>query len=218
MLKHLKDDRWYGRLGRRKLKNRDQFTREYRRILEALHNVVSIAIRCPFNEGWGQFDAKEIANWTHEFDPARLVDHASGWFDQGGGDFKSEHVYFKQLPKADPDASRAWVLSEFGGYSLNLPKHAWKPKKDFGYKKYINGASLTRGYIDLLENQLSTWINAGLSAAIYTQTTDIETEVNGFLTYDRKTIKMDLEAIKLAHQTLLEVNQQNDKEPKNCRK
>jgi len=206
LFKHLKDTRWYQHLGRRTKENRNQFKLEYRRMLEALYNAVSIAIWCPFNEGWGQFNAKELAGWTREFDPTRLVDHASGWFDQGGGNFKSEHIYFKPLPKPDPDASRAWVLSEFGGYSLNLPKHAWNPEKDFGYKKFTNRASLTRGYLELLQSQLSSWIDAGLSAAVYTQTTDVESEVNGFLTYDRKLSKMDLDAIRKAHQALLVIN------------
>jgi beta-galactosidase/beta-glucuronidase len=202
LMKSLRDDRFYWRLGRGHPENRRQFAAEYRRIIDTLFNVVSIAIWGPFNEGWGQFDAAQFAQWTKSYDPTRLVDHASGWFDQGAGDFKSPHVYFKPLPKPDIDPERAWVLSEFGGYSLNLPGHTWNPDKDFGYKKFSTKSALTKAYIDLLEDQLIPWIKAGLSAAVYTQTTDVETEVNGFLTYDRKVPKMEMEAIRDTHHKL----------------
>jgi hypothetical protein len=131
-----------------------------------------------------------------------LVDHASGWFDQGAGDFKSEHIYFKPLPEPEFDPDRGLVLSEFGGYSLNLPEYAWNPKKDFGYKKFMDKETLTEGYLHLLEHELIPWIRQGLSAAVYTQTNDVETEVNGFLTYDRKMVKMDMDAIRKAHKNL----------------
>ncbi len=200
--KGMRDDRCYWRLGRGSEENREQFKKEYQRMIDALYNIVSIAIWGPFNEGWGQFDAAEIAAWTKEMDPTRLVDHASGWFDQGAGDFKSEHIYFKPLPKPKFDPKRGLVLSEFGGYSLNLPEHAWNPKKDFGYKKFKNKEGLTEGYLRLLEKELIPWIRQGLSAAVYTQTTDVETEVNGYLTYDRKVVKMDMESIQKAHTDL----------------
>jgi beta-galactosidase/beta-glucuronidase len=202
LLKSLHDGRAYWRLGRQQKANRHQFKVEYQRMLSNLYNVVSVAIWVPFNEGWGQFDAAYFADWTKDLDPTRPVDHASGWFDQGAGDFKSEHIYFKPLHKPRIDPTRAWVLSEFGGYSLNLPKNSWNPKKDFGYKKFASRESLTKGYVDLLENQLIPWIKTGLSAAVYTQTTDVETEVNGFLTYDRKVIKMNLEALQSVHKKL----------------
>ena len=200
----MRDDRCYWRLGRGKAANRLQFRAEYERMLDTLHNVISIALWGPFNEGWGQFDAAEIAAWTQSYDPTRLVDHASGWFDQGAGHFKSQHVYFKPLPKPEPEKRRGWVLSEFGGYSLNIPDHAWHPDKDFGYKRFEDQSSLTAGYVDLIENQLLAWVRAGLSAAVYTQTADVETEVNGFLTYDRKVAKMDLDAIRKIHKKIFE--------------
>lgn len=208
-LKRLRDDRFYWRLGRKNKLNRAQFLLEYQRIIAALFNTVSIAVWGPFNEGWGQFDAANIARMTHNLDPSRLVDHASGWFDQGAGDFKSEHHYFKPLPDPQPDPSRAWVLSEFGGYSLKLSGHVWEPNKDFGYKKFSNQEELTQGYIQLLDEQLIPWIKEGLSAAIYTQTTDVETELNGFLTYDREIIKMDLVRIQKAHQRIFQESQAN---------
>jgi hypothetical protein len=202
LFKWLRDDRFYWRLGRGNPANRAEFRVEYKEILESLFNVVSLAIWTPFNEGWGQFDAAEIAKWTKEVDPNRLVDHASGWFDQGAGDFKSLHVYFKPLPDPKLESERALVLSEFGGYSLNMPEHAWQPKKEFGYKKFPSREALTQGYLHLLREELLPWVRAGLSAAVYTQTTDVETEVNGFLTYDRKKVKMNLEKIQRAHQEL----------------
>ncbi len=202
LFKWLRDDRFYWRLGRGNPANRAEFRVEYKEILESLFNVVSLAIWTPFNEGWGQFDAAEIAKWTKEVDPTRLVDHASGWFDQGAGDFKSLHVYFKPLPDPKLESERALVLSEFGGYSLNMPEHAWQPKKEFGYKKFPSREALTQGYLHLLREELLPWVRAGLSAAVYTQTTDVETEVNGFLTYDRKKVKMNLEKIQRAHQEL----------------
>lgn len=198
----MRDDRCYWRLGRGNKDNREEFKTEYQRVLDALVNVVSIGVWCPFNEGWGQFDAAETAEWTKGYDPTRLVDHASGWFDQGVGDFISSHVYFKQLPEPVFDRTRCLSLSEFGGYSLNIPEHTWNQEKDFGYRKFRDCNELTQGYLRLLENQLIPWIRAGLSAAIYTQTTDVETEVNGFLTYDRKVMKMDLDAIRRAHAKL----------------
>ena len=202
LLKNMQDDRLYWRLGRGRKENRMQFKEEYQRMLETLSNVVSIAIWCPFNEGWGQFNAAEIAEWTHDMDPTRLVDHASGWFDQGAGHFKSEHIYFKPLPKPEIEQTRALVLSEFGGYSLHLADHCWNPAKDFGYKKFQDRVSLTEAYLDLVEDQLIPWVRNGCAAAVYTQTTDVETEINGFLTYDRKIIKMDLDRIHSAHQQL----------------
>lgn len=208
LFENMRDDHFYWRLGRGNAENQEQFRLEYRRMLAALYNVVSIAIWCPFNEGWGQFDAAEIAKWTKAFDSTRLVDHASGWFDQGAGDFKSQHVYFKPLPDPELDAGRGWVLSEFGGYSLNLPEHTWNPDKDFGYKKFKDLSALTDGYRQLIEEQLIPWVRAGLSAAVYTQTTDVETEVNGFLTYDRKVVKMNLEAVKKVNKRLFEINQE----------
>ncbi|MCB2209432.1 hypothetical protein KQH62_00940 [bacterium] len=204
VLNGLKDNRAYWRLGRGSGQNREQFEEEYRRMVNALYNVVSIAIWGPFNEGWGQFDAARISDWTKAYDPTRLVDHASGWFDQGAGDFKSEHVYFKPLPRPQFDGQRGLVLSEFGGYSLNLPKHAWNPNKDFGYKKFRDKASLTEGYVRLMEDQLLGWVKSGCSAAVYTQTTDVETEVNGFLTYDRRVEKMDLNRVRAANLRLYE--------------
>jgi len=204
--KGLRDEWAYWRLGRGKRENREQFKLEYQRIIDVLYNATSLAIWCPFNEGWGQFDAAQITAWTKDYDPPRLVDHASGWFDQGAGDFKSDHVYFKPLPKPKKDPDRGWMLSEFGGYSLAVSGHTWHRDNHFGYKKFSSKEALTEAYLHLLDNQLKDWIAEGLSGAVYTQTTDVEVELNGFLTYDREVVKMALDAIKKAHIRLIQEN------------
>ncbi len=105
-------------------------------MVDHLHNFACIGMWVPFNEGWGQFKASAVADWLKSYDPTRPVDHASGWFDQGGRDFKSLHVYFKDLPLLEPEEQRALILSEFGGYSLKVDGHMWNPQVEFGYRKY----------------------------------------------------------------------------------
>jgi hypothetical protein len=171
-------------------------------MLDHLHNAACIAVWVPFNESWGQFEAAGVAKWVKAYDPTRLVDHASGWFDQGSGDFQSRHIYFKKLkrPRAD---RRAFVLSEFGGYSLKIPGHVWDEDKKFGYRAYETREELTAAYLALLENELKPLIPQGMTAAIYTQTTDVEIEINGYLTYDRKIEKIDAETLRQAHVDLI---------------
>jgi hypothetical protein len=200
-------DRNYRYSGRAAEESRQGFKRELQELIDHLYNFTCVGAWVPFNEGWGQFDANAIAEWLNLADPTRLIDHASGWFDQGKGDFLSLHVYFKNLPKTKPETNRAVVLSEFGGYSLKVPGHQWNPEAEFGYRKYPSSEDLTTAYLELLEQQLKPWIEAGLSAAIYTQTTDVESEVNGYMTYDREVKKMDFEKLQQAHQQLLGLSQ-----------
>ena len=197
------DDQDFHPAGRADPASRDDFRRELGEMVEHLYNFPCIGVWVPFNEGWGQFQAREIAAWLRQLDPTRLVDHASGWFDQRAGDFKSLHVYFKSLPRLKPEPERAAVISEFGGYSLKLPDHAWNPDVQFGYRKYKSPQALTDAYLRLLRKELQPLIAAGLSAAIYTQTTDVEIEINGYLTYDRAVVKMDLEQITQIHKELV---------------
>ena len=103
--------------------------RELREMVDHLYSFPCIGVWVPFNEGWGQFDSVRVARWLRSYDPTRPVDHASGWFDQGGGQMRSLHVYFKALPSDAPDGERAMVLSEFGGYSLRVPEHEWDPER-----------------------------------------------------------------------------------------
>jgi hypothetical protein len=199
-----KDTRWLGRFGRAGEENRAEFWEELQGMVDHLYNAPSIAVWVPFNESWGQFHAREIAIWLKTYDPTRLVDHASGWFDQGDGDFNSKHIYFKKLktPKAD---GRAFALSEFGGYGLIVPGHMWDEDKKFGYRFYDSAQELTKAYLALLRDELEPLIPQGLAAAIYTQTSDVEIENNGFLTYDRKVEKMDAETLQQAHERLIKL-------------
>ncbi len=186
------------RFGRTDPTNRELYRAHLKEMIDWLYHFACIAVWVPFNESWGQFHAKEIADWVKAYDPTRLVDHASGWFDQGGGDFISNHVYVKKLkaPGKRQLRDRAFVFSEFGGYSLQIKDHLWDADKKFGYKFLPNTKDLTAAYINLLEEQLLPLIPKGLAAAIYTQTTDVEIEVNGYLTYDRAVEKMDFDEIK----------------------
>lgn len=197
---HRNDTHRLKRFGRQDPENREEFRSELKGMIDHLYNAACIAVWVPFNESWGQFHANEVAAWVRGYDPSRLVDHASGWFDQGGGDFASRHVYFRKLyPVKD---ERAFVLSEFGGYSLKVPEHMWDPERKFGYRTYDTKEELGEAYRDLLENQLQPLIRRGLAAAIYTQTTDVEIEINGYLTYDRKVEKMDRDVLADLHQAL----------------
>ena len=198
---HRNDTRLLSRFGRADEANRAEYRRELQGMIDHLFNAACIAVWVPFNESWGQFYSVNAADWLKAYDPTRLVDHASGWFDQGGGDFQSRHVYFKKLKRPKPD-KRAFVISEFGGYSLKFADHVWDANKKFGYRFYNSREALTDAYLALLENELKPLISKGLTAAIYTQTTDVEIEINGYLTYDRKLEKMDVEKIRKAHAEL----------------
>jgi beta-galactosidase/beta-glucuronidase len=199
-----RDDRWLWRAGRSQPASRQDFRRELQEMVDHLYNFACIGLWVPFNEGWGQFEARAISGWLKSYDPTRPVNHASGWFEQGGGDFKSLHVYFKDLPRQEPEGQRALILSEFGGYSLKVDGHMWNPQAEFGYRKFPDATALTGAYLALLDTQLKPWIEKGLSAAVYTQTTDVEIEVNGFVTYDRKVPKMDFKQVRQAHYSLQE--------------
>ncbi len=196
------DTRWLSRFGRADWANRAEFLADLAGMIDHLYNAACIAVWVPFNESWGQFKAKEIAAFVKLYDSSRLVDHATGWFDQGGGDFQSKHVYFKKIRRPRPDR-RAFVVAEFGGYSLKVPGHQWDETKKFGYRHYDSPQALTEAYLALLENEIKPLIPRGLAAAIYTETTDVEIEINGYLTYDRQVEKMDAEVLREAHLGLI---------------
>ena len=164
-------------------------------MIEQLYNCVSIAMWVPFNEGWGQFDANEVAALTKQLDPTRTVDHASGWHDQGGGDVKSIHVYFKKL-RLPKDKNRAVCLTEFGGYSFKDDGHSANLDNTYSYKQFADLQSFNRGLEALYERDVCPWVSRGLSAAVYTQLTDVEDEVNGLMTYDRKVLKVDADMMR----------------------
>ena len=163
-------------------------------MIDLLYNCVSLCLWVPFNEGWGQFDALKACDFFREKDPTRLIDHASGWHDQGGGDLNSFHIYFTPFffPKRDKDDTRVIALTEFGGYSMQTPGHVFNENKFFGYRKYYDKQKLTDAVAALYLDRLLPLIHKkGLSALVYTEVSDVEDETNGLLTYDREVIKID---------------------------
>ena len=190
-----KKDNAYKIFNRDRIEWRLQFEEELFEMIEALYNYTSICCWVPFNEGWGQFDAKRIGDAIKEKDPSRFVDHASGWYDQKGCDFRSIHKYILPfiMPKYD---GRPIVLSEFGGYSQKIRNHVWNWEKSFGYQMYANKVALTNAYKSLHEKQIIPNIKKGLSATVYTQVSDVEFEVNGILSYDRELVKIDEDVLR----------------------
>jgi len=177
-----------------------QFELELTRVINALRNHPSIIMWVPFNEGWGQYDTPRIVDLVKKLDPTRLVNSASGWTDRRVGDIHDIHSY-PGPAKPPNEAGRAAVLGEFGGLGLPIKGHTWQDERNWGYRSYKTRDELTDAYLALLEN-LRLLIGEGLSAAVYTQTTDVEIEVNGLMTYDRAMIKMDVEKTGAANRRL----------------
>ncbi len=170
------------------------YERELRALIEGRYNHPSIVTWVPFNEGWGQFDTVRILNLTKQLDPTRLVDGASGGNHFPAGDILDHHQYpGPGLPP--PVTDRAMVLGEFGGLGLPVKGHTWQAEKNWGYRSFTNAEALTTAYVGLVEQLPALIRSNGLSAAIYTQTTDVEIEINGLMTYDRAVVKMDEAAI-----------------------
>ena len=192
---HLNDHK-YKTFGREDAKGREFAKQEFKDTIEYLYNVPSIVLWTIFNEGWGQFDSKAIYNEFKTLDTTRLFDHASGWHDQGISDVKSMHVYFKKvkIPNQKKVKDRAIILSEYGGYVLPIEGHMQKGKRT--YRSYKNSDDWTKAYETLMNRDVINNIPKGLAAAIYTQLSDVEDELNGFVTYDRKVIKVDIPRIK----------------------
>ena len=195
ILNYQVDDTTYKHLGRSNSKSRDQFVLEVEKTIKHLYNVPSIGGWTIFNEGWGQFDSLAMCGYVRSLDSSRIIDATSGWYDKGAGDCNSHHVYFKKV-RLNNDYKRVLTLSEFGGYSLYIKEHAFS-KKAFGYKQMKDSSSLTNGIVKLFDNEVKPLIiNEGLSCYVYTQLSDVEDEVNGLITYDRKLIKVDQNQIK----------------------
>ena len=148
-----------------------------------------------FNEGWGQFDAAAAADYARKLDPSRIIDHASGWHDQKVGKLQSLHVYFRPYHFKKDRLGRAVALTEFGGYTLAVPGHTWG-KKRFGYKPLRDEASLADAFRRLYEQQIIPAKEKGLAASVYTQLSDVEDECNGFVTYDRKVVKLPKQLVR----------------------
>ncbi len=178
---------------------------EWNEIMQDLHNFPSIVVWVPFNEAWGQFKTKEIVEWTMQKDPSRLVNTASGGNFVDVGPIIDLHNYPEpQMP--DPalfGKTRILVLGEFGGLGLPVQDHTWQQKNNWGYVSFKNNDELFKRYSELM-GHIPNLIRQGLSAAVYTQTTDVEVETNGLMTYDRKEIKMPVEKLKAVHAQLFD--------------
>ncbi len=178
------------------------FRSELRALVGHLRNFPCIIAWVPFNEGWGEHATNDILHMVKKMDPSRLVDGPSGWEDRGYGDMRDMHKY----PGPDmypPTEDRASVLGEFGGLGWPVEGHLWGSKRNWGYKSYTDQAGLNSAYQDVVE-KLAPLIHDGLSAAVYTQTTDVEGEVNGLMTYDRKVVKYDVARLAAIHKKLIE--------------
>jgi hypothetical protein len=192
--KFIKDNE-YKKFSRENKKGRKNFVRDLERTIDQLYNTPSISTWVPFNEGWGQFDSIKIAKKIKSLDKTRFVDHTSGWVDQNGLDFKSIHIYNKEIKFKPDKLNRPIVLSEFGGFGRIIKNHVGCQRK-FSYIMYDTKLRLTKGIKNLLKYEVYPNIEKGLCASVYTQLSDIEEEVNGFLTYDRKIVKVDKKIIK----------------------
>ena len=168
-----------------------QFELELSRLIETKYNHPSVVVWVPFNEGWGQYETGRITELIKELDPTRLVNSASGWADRGTGDIHDIHNYPEpRCPEAE--AGRAIVLGEFGGLGLPVKDHTWE-ERNWGYENMDDISALLLKYNDFYKTVYSMVEEKGLSASVYTQITDVETETNGLLSYDRKVDKMGAE-------------------------
>ena len=166
-----------------------QFESEWKAVMDALANHPSIVMWVPFNEGWGQYETERITAWTKQHDPTRLVNNASGWTDKGVGDVSDIHSY--PGPDMPPvEDRRAAVLGEFGGLGLPLTGHLWQAEGNWGYRNFDDTGVYEARYAELIK-AIYPLVDKGLAAAVYTQTSDCEVEVNGLVTYDREVVKLD---------------------------
>ena len=179
---------------------------EWNAVIENLYNFPSIVVWVPFNEAWGQFKTVEITEWTMKKDPSRLVNSASGGNFFVTGDIIDLHNYpAPAMPKVNLfGAKQAIVLGEFGGLGLPLEGHTWQGKNNWGYQSFTSADTMFMKYASFVD-ALQPLIQKGLSAAVYTQTTDVEVETNGLMTYDRKVIKMPADKLKAIHSNLYRV-------------
>lgn len=192
---------------------RANFRREWKNIIDDHYNSPCVVAWVPFNENWGAFDVREITEWTKRYDPSRLVNGNSGfnnnpgyqqaYGDPGNGDFVDTHIYIGPNGASVPDAKRAASLGEFGGLGLFVRGHMW-PVENNAYDYEPTKAALTDRYILLMHQIEQLMKYKGLSVAIYTQTTDVEHEVNGLLTYDRAFEKMEVKRIQEVNQAVIQ--------------
>ena len=190
--------------GRKRKESQDAYYAEAEAMIDHLYNCVSVCAYVPFNEGWGQFKAKEAEAFFRRKDPSRLIDHASGWFDQGCGDFSSKHIYFRPYKLKPDKKGRAIFLSEFGGYAYVLDQHT-DAEKAGGYRKFTSAAELSKALQELYRRDIHDQIPKGLCGCVYTQVSDVEEECNGLYTYDRAVYKVPVETWKEINNELDEI-------------
>ena len=177
------------------------YYQEWKEIMDLCVSHPSVVVWVPFNEAWGQFDTEKVAEWTKNYDPSRLVNPASGGNHRACGDILDLHNYpGPSMFLCDPQ--RVTVLGEYGGIGLPLENHLWWNKRNWGYVQFKNSDEVTAEYVKYA-NELKEMVDRGFSAAVYTQTTDVEGEVNGLMTYDRKEIKINEAAVKKANQAVI---------------
>lgn len=186
-------DSHYGFYARKDKEGRELYYKEMKEITDLLYNSPCIALWTPFNEGWGQFDSLKTCEYLRTLDDTRLIDHASGWSDQGG-EIRSIHKYFVPF-KMPAKEKRPVVLSEFGGYSMKTEDHSFSDKI-FGYAIFNDADKLNEAIEKLWKTELIPAKQSGLCASIYTQLSDVQSEVNGLVTYDRRVIKVDEEKLR----------------------
>ena len=192
--KHKDND--YKYFARESERGRNEFMQSVDETLATLYNCPCIGMWVPFNEGWGQFDSAAVTEYVRSKDDTRIIDSVSGWHDQGVGktELKSLHTYY--TPLKVPKDSRPVVLSEFGGYSMQTQGHIFNAEKEFGYKKFKTQEELIKALEKLFLKKLKPLIQKGLCGSIYTQVSDVEEEINGLVTFDRKVIKVPVDIMR----------------------
>ena len=197
-------DHRYKKFFRENEEGRKEAYQEFLDTIDLLYNCPCIVYWTIFNEAWGQFDAKEIYQELKQIDPTRIYDHASGWHDQGSSDVKSMHIYkWKvRVPAKYKLKGRAYVCSECGAYILDKRLKEAKKKEGFIYLLFNNKEDFQKEYIRFINEEIKPAKNKGMSGFIYTQLSDVEEEMNGFVTYDRKEIKVDIPVIKEINELL----------------
>ena len=198
-------DNHYRAFARASSQGRGEYMDELEEMVGQLFNAPSVVLWVPFNEGWGQFDSTLVMERLRALDPTRPVDPASGWHDQGAGELRSLHVYFKPFRFRRDRRGRALALSEFGGYNLRVDGHCFN-QKDYGYRRLPDAAALWRDFSRLYEREVLPAVPRGLCASVYTQLCDVEDELNGLMTYDRRVVKLDADEVRELNERLKEAS------------